>query len=337
MRSDPRPACAVCGAPGKSLYNDLQDRLFNAPGTWTLARCSNESCRTLWLDPMPLADDLGEAYREYFTHSAPADRRPSLAKRAYLAARFGAPGVTATGSRLKDGVLAALFAMRTRRRMELDDQVFHLRKGEGPQRVLDIGCGSGHAMELLSSLGWDAVGVEFDPQAAEVGRSKGLTIFDGDVSAQGFAGDSFDAVVLSHVIEHLPQPLATLREIHRLLKPGGRLVMLTPNADGLGHRRYGRDWMALDPPRHLHIFTPESMAQIVRDAGFAAVEVTTSACGSDRSAMLSEKIRSDGRADMASKPGWLERRKARLFHAAERLAGVFDRRAGDELVAKASK
>jgi SAM-dependent methyltransferase len=192
-------------------------------------------------------------------------------------------------------------------------------------------------MELLAGLGWETVGVEFDPRAAEIGRSKGLTILNGDVSEQGLASESFDAVVLSHVIEHLPQPGATLRECHRLLRPGGTLVMLTPNADGLGHRRYGRDWMALDPPRHLHIFTPESMERIVRDAGFAAVAVRTSACGSDRTAMMSERIRSDGRAILGDRVGWWARRKARLFHALERLVGVFDRRAGDELVVKALK
>lgn len=337
MRSTPRPTCVVCASAGRLLYENLSDRLFGAPGSWTIARCSKPECRTLWLDPMPVAQDLGEAYLDYFTHGQSRERRPSAAKGAYLARRYGATGATATGSRWKDALLAASFSLRTRRRMELDDQVFHLKKGDRPQRVLDIGCGSGQAMELLSSLGWETVGVEFDPQAAAVGRAKGLTILNGDVSEQGLASDSFDAVVLSHVIEHLPRPDATLRECLRLLKSGGQLVMLTPNADALGHRRYGRDWMALDPPRHLHIFTPESMRRIVRDAGFSVVEVTTSASGADRNAMLSEQIRAKGRARLGGKFGWLDRRKARLFHAVERLVGMVDRRAGDELVVKASK
>jgi len=337
MRTERRPHCVACGARGVPAYARLRDRLFSAPGEWTLVRCPNKDCGTLWLDPMPKAEDLGEAYTDYYTHGETGDRRLSRAKQAYLVGTYGPKGASATGSRIVDRILSVLFAVRIRRRMELDDTVFHLRKGEGRQRVLDIGCGSGGAMVLLSKLGWETVGVEFDRKAADVGRAKGLTIHDGDVADQHFDDSSFDAVVLSHVIEHLPEPGRTLAECHRILKPGGTLVMLTPNADGLSHRLYGANWRALEPPRHLHIFTAEAMTSVVSNAGFAHVEVTTSACGADRITMASEALRKKGRVDPDTKPGWLTKRYARLIQAVEMVLILFTRRVGDELVVKARK
>lgn len=337
MRAESRPGCPVCGAQGKPAYEKLRDRLFSAPGEWTMVRCPTADCGMLWLDPTPKAEDLGEAYSSYYTHGETGGRRLSRAKQAYLVTTYGAKGATATGSRILDRILSALFALRIRRRMDVDDTVFHLRKGEGPQRLLDIGCGSGGAMMLLSKLGWETIGVEFDSRAADVGRAKGLTIHDGDLADQHFENASFDAVVLSHVIEHLPEPGKTLAECHRLLKPGGVLVMITPNADGLGRRAYGANWRGLEPPRHLQIFTPEAMRAAVAKAGFAEVMVKTSVCGADRMTMASESLRRKGSVDAAAKPGWLTKRCARLFQAFELIVTLFDGRAGDQLLVKAFK
>lgn len=334
MRTVPRPHCAVCGLEGELAYANLPDRLFSAPGKWTIFRCPNRKCGLLWLNPMPKAEDLTEAYADYFTHDSKGEPRLSRAKWAYLGKNYGPRSASIA---FVDRVLSILFALRVRRRLEADDQVFHLHKGETPERVLDIGCGSGDALALLSKLGWETVGVEFDSAAAAVGRARGLTIHDGDVADQRFADGAFDAVVLSHVIEHLPEPGATLAECLRILKPGGRLVMLTPNAAALGHRLFGIDWMALDPPRHLHIFTPDSMATLLKQVGFAGIDVVSSASGADRISMLSRAIRRNGSTRLDAKPGWLDKRLGRLIHMLELCLVPLDRRAGDELIAKARR
>jgi len=331
MRTVQRPHCIACGSSGTELYKDLPDRLFSAPGTWTIKRCDDTQCETLWLDPAPAPEDLGEIYGDYFTHGK-SDRKLSKAKRAYLETRYGAKPTSAT-----DRLLAALFATRRRRKMEIDDQVFHLKRDSRPQRVLDVGCGSGDALWTLSELGWETVGVEFDAKAAEAARAKGLTVHVGDITEQNFADASFDAVTLSHVIEHLPDPHTTLRECHRILKPGGSLTMLTPNAGGLGHRIHKVDWMALDPPRHLNIYTVDSMKRLVADCGFANAEVTSSASGSDRIAMTSSAIRKAGHADLGAKPGFLVKRVARLQHALQAGLVKVNGKLGDQLGVKAWK
>src|SRR2546429_421611 len=68
IRSRPCPDCYVCGGRGTLLYEDLNDRLFGAPGVWNVKRCPNPACGLLWLDPMPDEEDIGKAYAEYYTH-----------------------------------------------------------------------------------------------------------------------------------------------------------------------------------------------------------------------------------------------------------------------------
>src|ERR1044071_76199 len=95
IRTAPARFCVICGSAGRPKYEGLQDRLFGAPGEWTLAECTREDCRMLWLDPMPIPQDIGQAYAQYYTHvetSVPRDtfsRLVATAKRAYLAMRWG--------------------------------------------------------------------------------------------------------------------------------------------------------------------------------------------------------------------------------------------------------
>lgn len=85
--------------------------------------------------------------------------------------------------------------------------------------------------------------------------------------------------MMSHVIEHVPSPVELLAECRRILKKGGVLVALTPNARSSVHKHYGRNWRGLEPPRHLQVFTTNSLARIANSAGYDAVECFTSMQG----------------------------------------------------------
>jgi SAM-dependent methyltransferase len=99
----------------------------------------------------------------------------------------------------------------------------------------------------------------------------------GDLAAVRFPADRFDAVYLSHLVEHVHDPVGLLRECRRVLKPGGALVVVTPNTDSRGHRVFGPAWFGLDPPRHLVLLSPGALRAAATSAGFPDADVRTSA------------------------------------------------------------
>jgi 2-polyprenyl-3-methyl-5-hydroxy-6-metoxy-1,4-benzoquinol methylase len=333
MRSINHPNCVVCGRSGNPLYRNLDDRVYSAPGLWTVVSCEDAACGTLWLDPAPHPADLEQAYEGYFTHGAQGSPRFSSMKRAYLQVK-NAPYL-ASGLWLQ--IEAFLFALRYRRKLEADDQVCHLNIHSAGMKILDLGCGDGRTLWSLRELGCDVTGVDFDGTAVAVARSRGLDIRIGSLEDQEFRQDIFDAVVLSHVIEHLPKPEDVLNEIFRILKPGGQVRLLTPNAVAWGHTRYGRDWMALDPPRHLNIFSPRSLQTMIKRVGFSDIEVGTTVSGADRIAVVSMNIRENGNGRLAEKPGLKKKRLGRLFLYLEAAINLGDRGHGSQIVAKATK
>ncbi|MDB5813317.1 MAG: putative SAM-dependent methyltransferase [Rhodocyclales bacterium] len=141
--------------------------------------------------------------------------------------------------------------------------------------LLEIGCGNGARLALLDRLGWQVTGIEPDPAAAEAAQRHGLKVINDTLQTAALETETFDAIIMSHVIEHIDAPNALLQECRRLLKPNGQLVILTPNTDSLGHRWFGRDWLHLDPPRHLHLFTGSALLALCKTAGFASVSCTT--------------------------------------------------------------
>jgi SAM-dependent methyltransferase len=136
-------------------------------------------------------------------------------------------------------------------------------------RLLDVGCGNGDFVRAMAALGWDAEGLDPDPTGVAAARASGVKAKQGtlaDLDLGEYAG-AFDAITLSHVIEHVHDPAGDLRRIHDLLRSGGLVWLATPNLEALGLRRFGSDWLGLDPPRHLVLFTRASLERLVRDAG----------------------------------------------------------------------
>jgi predicted SAM-dependent methyltransferase len=120
----------------------------------------------------------------------------------------------------------------------------------------------------MRRLGWNVEGVEPDPVAVASARDAGLSVLEGTLSTIEYPANHFDAITMSHVIEHLHDPLAALRECYRILRPGGVLWVATPNLGSYGHKLFGRDWRGLEPPRHLGIFTRESLKAGLKETGF---------------------------------------------------------------------
>jgi len=147
-----------------------------------------------------------------------------------------------------------------------------------PGRLLEIGCGDGEFLDRMKGCGWSVEGLDFDVQAARAaGEKYGIEVKVGRLEEIAYPDNSFDAVTMKHVIEHVFDPVATLCEIRRILKPGGVVVAVTPNAGSLGLRAYGANWRGLEPPRHIQIFPPQALNAVACKAGLEPVRIYSTA------------------------------------------------------------
>jgi 2-polyprenyl-3-methyl-5-hydroxy-6-metoxy-1,4-benzoquinol methylase len=142
-----------------------------------------------------------------------------------------------------------------------------------PGRALDIGCGQGTFLSLMSAQGWRVQGTELAEEPARRAIRAGIPVSLGEIREGQFPDGTLDLVTLWQVIEHLRDPAAMMRRIHPLLRKGGIVAVSTPNIEGLQARVFGGLWFHLDPPRHLYLFSPQTLRRLMTAAGFRLVHL----------------------------------------------------------------
>lgn len=143
-----------------------------------------------------------------------------------------------------------------------------LREGDAGL-ILDIGCGGGLFPGMLRERGYQALGLDLSPQAAALAwKQHGVPAVAGELGRSPIAANTCAAVTMFHVLEHLDQPECYLREAHRLLRPGGRLIVQVPNAASWQFALLGAAWNGVDTPRHIHLFRDSDLEKLLVKAGF---------------------------------------------------------------------
>jgi 2-polyprenyl-3-methyl-5-hydroxy-6-metoxy-1,4-benzoquinol methylase len=264
IRTKSRQTCPLCGNPGARFHTGLQDRLYGSPGEWNMARCPQKECGLVWLDPEPLEVDIYKAYSNYYTHSPEGVEHPKSFRRRFQSAGF------------------VLLLKLTTFFCGLSKQLSNLKNmhldGLPPGRILDIGCGGGAFLHKMKNRGWNAEGLDFDEDAVHAAiEDYGVQARVGRLEDMAYASESFDAITMHHVIEHVYDPVSLLREICRILKPGGRLIVVTPNINSWGHERFGENWRGLEPPRHVRLFSTHALGNAAATAGFQQVNAYSTA------------------------------------------------------------
>jgi SAM-dependent methyltransferase len=324
-------ACPVCGHERRAVLHDgLRDLVFQAaPGTWRLVRCAG--CASAYLDPRPTPESIGRAYGSYYTHGASGP--PELT--GLRAALVNAHRNARWGYRLRPAVPggALIGRLAPLRAATADREVRHLPAQPGG-RVLDVGAGDGTFVAQLCALGWDARGVEPDADAVAAARARDVPMTHGTLADVHDADGTYDAITLSHVIEHVHDPALELRRVHRLLRPGGLLWIATPNLEALGHRRFRRHWVSLDPPRHLALFTTNSLGGLLRSTGFEVQPPPRPAPTAWQTFAQSGAIRDGRRHEEGPSAG---RRRLRALAAVADRVGARDPRLAEELVVVARR
>jgi 2-polyprenyl-3-methyl-5-hydroxy-6-metoxy-1,4-benzoquinol methylase len=331
----PQRECYLCGSMGLPTYAELRDPLFDAPGFWNVKRCPEPRCGLMWLDPMPRQEEVGKAYQRYYTHGSAASPRAGVGRRlyeyireGYLSGRYGYPG----GSLQR--AAGNLIYLHPAARAHADFAVLYQRAPGPRTRLLDVGCGDGGMLDRLRHRGWrDLHGVDVDAQAVSQARARGLLVKHGTLIDQHYPDGSFDVIAMSHVLEHVHDPVGLLKECRRVLRPGGRLLVATPNAQSWGHRLYGADWYHLDPPRHLYLFNLRNLRTLfARISGLRVTAVRSTIRGAGLTVTMSRWIRRVRRTASAQTTTPSDQILGHFFYYAEWLAMMASPALGEEAI-----
>lgn len=243
--------CRLCGS-GRLRKNGF-GYFFNE--RW-LDGLECRECGAIFLRPRPTEEELRELYsKEYFDHDFRCGHQGSYFAEATLAA-------------LVDHALL--------------DRIQRYRPSG---RFLEIGCAGGAFLHAARARGYAVQGVEFSPDAAAFARERfGLEVVTGSLGQADLGDGQFDVVFMGDVIEHLAEPVATLKEIYRVLAPGGVLVLVCPSQTNtlfarLGlflYRLFGLRVRVNLPPYHLFEYRPGSIRHLLRACGFEILQVNGS-------------------------------------------------------------
>ncbi len=237
----PLALCPACRTDGSEVSYRYRSDLGDE---FDVRLC--RGCRHRFLDPMPSFADLAPYYGAGYNCYQPDSDRSS-----------NRPGENTSAGMLRH---------------------FSIEAGT---RVLDFGCGAGDFLSAARELGADCFGIEPGSEAVAAARSGGIDVFHGtldDYLALG-EGRRFDLITANHVLEHVEDPVATLRELGGLLTPAGRLWVSVPNAESWGSRLLGPRWHSADLPRHVHHFSTSSLTRCFEQAGLGLAQLSTASLG----------------------------------------------------------
>ncbi len=228
--------CNLCGA------DDTRQR-YRVNG-WTIVSCQH--CGLIYVNPMPDAETLRAFYTEEFFRG---NRRP-----------------TGYADYLRD---KEIHMHQFRTYWPLIRQKF-----SHPGCVLDIGCALGFFLDMARAEGWETVGVELSEFAARWAKDKlGLDVRTGTLLNVHLPKNSFNVITLWATIEHLADPIGTLREAHRVLKPGGLILIITGEVEGILDKLSRGLCSWYEPPAHLYYFSARTLRAMLQKAGFRALRV----------------------------------------------------------------
>ncbi|HST22953.1 MAG TPA: class I SAM-dependent methyltransferase, partial [Blastocatellia bacterium] len=209
--------------------------------------------------------------------------------------------------------------------------------------LLEVGCGSGMYLDLMKALGWKrVVGIDISHRAIEQARNElKLEAYCGELKDVCLDEESFDAVSLSHTLEHVPDPVGFLREVYRVMKPEARLAIVVPNIESLSARVFGQNWFHLDAPRHMVNFTRSSLRIALERAGFQVESLKTNPRMGYKTALFSySRKASDDHSiytDGTHRYPFTRRAQALLLSIREHIECAVGLPAGDEMMAVARK
>ena len=236
-----RVCCNLCGADDNALVTEM--------GGLHIVRC--RQCGLVYVNPRYQDQALQEIYtREYYAHDGINDGLDFFGYDNYLD---------------DEENIKITFAKRLKT----------IERYASRGKLLDIGCATGFFLDLARSRGWDVVGSEVSQFSVRYARERfGLDVHLGTLEKLHFDAQSFDAITMWDVIEHVPDPMGELQEVRRVLRDGGLLSIITPDVGSPVARLLGRRWEEFRRVReHVYFFSRRTMTEVLRKVGFEVLRI----------------------------------------------------------------
>jgi 2-polyprenyl-3-methyl-5-hydroxy-6-metoxy-1,4-benzoquinol methylase len=267
-------ACPLCNE-----YNDVfitagRDLLYDKSGDFTVVQC--RTCELMRTNPRPTLDTIGYYY--------PDDYGPYIGTRVRDSTSL---------SGVKKFIQAAVRRITDPNSVKLPPLV--------PGRMLEIGCASGAFLHEMAGKGWQVQGVEFSEKAALAASRLGYQVHTGPLETAPSPDQQFDLIVGWMVLEHLHDPINSLRKLREWSKPGAWLALSVPNAGSLEFRLFQDKWYALQLPTHLYHFTPQSLEKTLQAGGWTLEKVYHQRTLSNFIGSLGWVLRGKGHARLSQK------------------------------------
>lgn len=252
--------CTVCLSDNISPLMDCADH-FVTNESFSIQRCN--ACSFCFTSPRPEEKDVGQYYEsiEYISHS-----------------------------KTQKGLVNRLFHLS--RNYTINYKKKLVKKYSSGNSILDYGCGTGDFLHAMSSSGWDCFGIEPNKKARDIALSKGNIKAWHENMLDEIPDNSFHAITLWHVLEHIYPLNDRLRSFYRLLDEKGMLFVALPNMQSSDALRYGPYWAAWDVPRHIHHFNPETIVKLMYRYGFQLMDTRPLFLDAFYISLLSEKYKS---------------------------------------------
>lgn len=232
--------CNLCENNNTTFLFSAKDRATHK-GFFNIVMCNK--CGLIFLNPRPSEEEIKDFYPPNY-HSRPTTFRSNFEN-------------------------ANIWNIPWNKAMEIKS--IPILKYFKSGKILDIGCGDGSLLKYLKNQGWDTYGVEIQESASQyAAQILDLNIFNGRIEDTNFSAD-FDVITLFHVLEHLHNPIRTLKIAYSLLKDNGILIIEVPNFASFESKLFKSSWVGIAAPLHLFHFTPLSIRKLLEKVGFKVI------------------------------------------------------------------
>lgn len=262
------PQCILCKRRAVFFFRE-KDRLFpDIPGMFDLWKCV--SCGLIFLHPQPPRNVLRKHYPE--SYGPYADFAPPSSARGFLASLKRG---------ISRGALAYWLGYGKKKFWQAFFYPYFLRIAHYPRsvhhgKILDIGCGSGLFLSQMKEFGWkETIGIDSSSLAVQTAKRHGIDAREGELESFRFPNDHFDAITLHHVFEHFPDPTEKLREIRRILKPGGECIITVPNTRSFLAGAFGKHWFGFEIPRHFYNYNTKNLTSLIERSDLKVVSAVS--------------------------------------------------------------